>query len=50
MHSGEMCMDDGWMERYRGALLRLLRHLHHQVVPLDEAVQQIEEVSRGVSR
>ncbi|CAL8313932.1 unnamed protein product [Gadus morhua 'NCC'] len=44
MHSGEMCMDDGWMERYRGALLRLLRHLHHQVVPLDEAVQQIEEI------
>jgi hypothetical protein len=43
-------MDDGWMERYHGALLRLLRHLHHQVVPLDEAVQQIEEVSRGMSR
>ncbi|CAL8278328.1 unnamed protein product [Lota lota] len=44
MHSSEMRMDDAWMVRYRGALMQLLLHLDHQVVPLAKAKQQIEEI------
>ena len=50
MHSSEMWVDDDWMKDYWGALMNLLRHFDHQVVPLDKAMQQIEEVSRAVSR